>query len=112
MVKNPYDVVSGAPALPIYTDAPKEITQALLESEETVDDLPSPDRLVKRYPKTKVTITLNTRSVNFFKQYAQKNRKRQKRPPPKNQRVMFQGSSCPQSSPGAKVGTFSKTVFR
>jgi predicted DNA binding CopG/RHH family protein len=44
-----------------------------LESEETVDDLPSPDMLVRRYPKTKVTITLNTRSVNFFKQYAQKN---------------------------------------
>jgi hypothetical protein len=36
----------------IYTDAPKEIAQALLESEEIVDDLPPPDKLVRRYPKT------------------------------------------------------------
>jgi predicted DNA binding CopG/RHH family protein len=54
----------------MYADAPKDIAQSLLDSEEVIDDLPPPEQLVRKYPKTKITITLNSRSVAFFKQYA------------------------------------------
>ena len=37
------------------------------------DFLPSPEKLVRKEPKVKITITLNTGSVDFFKKYARQN---------------------------------------
>lgn len=57
----------------IYTNAPDDISDSLRSSENVFDFLPPPDQLVKKNPKIKVTITLNSRSVEFFKKYAKKN---------------------------------------
>ena len=57
----------------IYTNAPDDISESLNSTEKTFDFLPPPDQLVKKNPKIKVTITLNSRSVEFFKKYAKKN---------------------------------------
>ena len=57
----------------IYTDAPDDISASLSSAEKVFDFLPPPDQLVKKNPKIKVTITLNSRSVEFFKKYAKKN---------------------------------------
>ena len=56
-----------------YTEAPKNISRAITEGEMIADFLPSPDKLVRKEPKVKITITLNTGSVDFFKKYARKN---------------------------------------
>jgi len=57
----------------IYTDAPKNVSKAILEGEIVADFLPPPEKLLKKEPKVKITITLNSGSVNFFKKYARKN---------------------------------------
>jgi len=57
----------------IYTEAPKNISRAITDGEIVADFLPSPDKLVRKGPKVKITITLNTGSVDFFKKYARKN---------------------------------------
>ncbi len=57
----------------IYTNAPDDVTDLLSSAEKIFDFLPPPDQLVKKNPKIKVTITLNSRSVEFFKKYAKKN---------------------------------------
>ena len=54
----------------IYTDAPRQVAKALARAQMTADNLPPPSELVRRQPKTKITITLNTRSVEFFKRFA------------------------------------------
>ena len=54
----------------IYTDAPRQVTKALARAKAITDTLPPPNELVRRKPKTKITITLNTRSVEFFKRFA------------------------------------------
>jgi predicted DNA binding CopG/RHH family protein len=56
----------------IYTDAPNDVSKAIAEGETVTDFLPPPEQLSRREAKTKITITLNTQSVNFFKQYAEK----------------------------------------
>ncbi|HZK20167.1 MAG TPA: BrnA antitoxin family protein [Treponemataceae bacterium] len=56
----------------IYTDAPDEISASLLQDEEIVDFLPPPNLLVKNQPKVKITISLNSQSVDFFKKSAKK----------------------------------------
>jgi predicted DNA binding CopG/RHH family protein len=56
-----------------YTEAPRSISRAITEGEIIADFLPSPDELVRKEPKVKITITLNAGSVNFFKKYALKN---------------------------------------
>ena len=56
-----------------YTEAPKNISRAITDGEIVADFLPSPDKLIRKEPKVKITITLNTGSVNFFKKYARKN---------------------------------------
>ena len=55
-----------------YSNAPKAMVKTLLEGEVVTDFLPPPSQLVKKQSKVKVTISLNTRSVNFFKHYAKK----------------------------------------
>jgi predicted DNA binding CopG/RHH family protein len=57
----------------IYSKAPDTISEEIRSGEKIDDFLPPPDQLVKRNPKIKITITLNSRSVDFFKKYAKKN---------------------------------------
>ena len=57
----------------IYTEAPKNISKAITEGEKMVDFLPPPEKLARKEPKVKVTITLNTGSIDFFKKHARKN---------------------------------------
>jgi predicted DNA binding CopG/RHH family protein len=57
----------------VYTKAPKNISENIRDGEITADFLPPPEKLVRKEPKTKVTITLNSKSVDFFKQFAEKN---------------------------------------
>jgi predicted DNA binding CopG/RHH family protein len=44
-----------------------------MEGEIISDFLPPPEQLVRKEPKVKVTITLNSKSVDFFKYFAEKN---------------------------------------
>jgi predicted DNA binding CopG/RHH family protein len=57
----------------IYTSAPEDFSEAIKTGENVYDFLPPPDQLIRKNPKIKVTITLNSRSVEFFKKYAKKN---------------------------------------
>jgi predicted DNA binding CopG/RHH family protein len=57
----------------IYTEAPGDVSRAILEGELVSDFLPPPEELARRDPKIKITITLNSGSVEFFKKYAKKN---------------------------------------
>ena len=56
-----------------YTDAPKSISKVITGGEIAADLLPSPEKLVRKEPKVKITIALNTGSVDFFKKSALKN---------------------------------------
>ena len=58
----------------IYTNAPNKISKAILEGEIITDFLPPPDKLIRKEPKVKITITLNSGSVNFFKKHAKQNK--------------------------------------
>jgi len=53
-----------------YTDAPAEIERALESATEAEDFLPSPDQLVRKAEKEKITIAIDKRSLELFKQYA------------------------------------------
>jgi len=57
----------------IYTEAPKNISKAISEGEIITDFLPPPEKLVRKESKVKITITLNSGSVEFFKKHARKN---------------------------------------
>ena len=57
----------------IYTDAPQSVADSIGAGEKIVDFLPPPDQLVRKTPKIKVTITLSSKSVEFFKKSAKKN---------------------------------------
>ena len=58
----------------LYAKAPVEISEAIASGEIIADFLPPPEKLVRKEPKVKITITLNSRSVDFFKKQAQKNK--------------------------------------
>lgn len=56
-----------------YTDAPADIEQALDSATIVSDLLPSPAELVsRRVEKEKITISVDKRSLDLFKQYAKK----------------------------------------
>jgi len=57
----------------IYTEAPKDVSKSILEGEVVTDFLPPPEKLVRKEPKVKITITLNSGSIDFFKKHAKKN---------------------------------------
>jgi predicted DNA binding CopG/RHH family protein len=57
-----------------YTEAPKDVSRAITEGEIIADFLPPPEELIRKEPKVKITITLNSGSVDFFKRHAQKNK--------------------------------------
>jgi predicted DNA binding CopG/RHH family protein len=56
-----------------YTEAPKNISRAIAEGKIVADFLPPPEKLARKEPKVKITITLSSGSVDFFKKYARKN---------------------------------------
>ena len=58
----------------IYTNAPENIRESIDNGEKVIDFLPPPNQLIRKIPKVKITITLNTQSVNFFKQSAKENK--------------------------------------
>ena len=49
----------------IYTEAPKDISKSIIEEEITADFLPPPEKLIRKEPKIKITITLNSGSIDF-----------------------------------------------
>lgn len=53
-----------------YSDSHEDYKSAISAGERIPDFLPPPDKLIKRNPKVKVTISLNRQSVDFFKRYA------------------------------------------
>jgi predicted DNA binding CopG/RHH family protein len=57
----------------IYTEAPKNVSKAILDGEIIADFLPPPEKLIRKEPKVKITITLNSGSIDFFKKHARKN---------------------------------------
>jgi predicted DNA binding CopG/RHH family protein len=57
----------------IYTEAPKNVSRAIIDGEEIDDFLPPPEKLVRKEPKVKITITLNSGSIDFFKKHAKIN---------------------------------------
>lgn len=56
----------------IYTKAPDDLSNSLNSAEIVSDFLPPPDQLVSKNKKIKITISLNSRSVEFFKKNAKK----------------------------------------
>ena len=57
----------------IYTEAPKNVSKAIIEGEIISDFLPPPEKLIRKEPKVKITITLNSGSIDFFKKHARRN---------------------------------------
>jgi predicted DNA binding CopG/RHH family protein len=55
-----------------YSDAPVDIARALQSAVPIEDFLPSPDQLILKEEKEKITIAINKRSLELFKSYAGK----------------------------------------
>lgn len=55
-----------------YRDAPKDIDKALESGEIVTDFIPSPDKLIFKVKKEKITIAVDKRSLELFKRYAKK----------------------------------------
>ncbi|MBN2863735.1 MAG: hypothetical protein JXN62_11260 [Bacteroidales bacterium] len=56
-----------------YTDAPEEFQAALIQGDVVEDFLPPPEKLIAKEETRKITIALSKRSVDFFKDAADKN---------------------------------------
>ena len=56
-----------------YENAPAELAEAIEHAEVIPDFLPSPDQLVLKEETVRVTLSLNKRSVDFFKSSAREN---------------------------------------
>ncbi|MFI5271007.1 MAG: BrnA antitoxin family protein [Candidatus Saccharimonadales bacterium] len=55
-----------------YTDAPSDINDALENATIVSDFLPSPEELVSKGEKEKITIAVDKNSLDLFKKYAKK----------------------------------------
>ena len=55
-----------------YRSAPKEIAEAIESSQRIDDFLPSPEELVEKEENVRITISLSKRSIEFFKDNAEK----------------------------------------
>ena len=55
-----------------YTDAPSDVEQSLEEAIVIGDFLPSPDELVRKTEKEKITIAIDKRSLDLYKRFAKK----------------------------------------
>jgi predicted DNA binding CopG/RHH family protein len=53
-----------------YTNAPEDIESSLDRATIVSDWLPSPEELVRKAEKEKITIAIDKRSLDRFKQYA------------------------------------------
>jgi predicted DNA binding CopG/RHH family protein len=53
-----------------YEDAPHDVEKSLKTNIRVLDFLPSPNQLVEKVRKEKITISLNKRSIDFFKKAA------------------------------------------
>ena len=56
-----------------YTKAPGNFSKAIVEGDMVTDFLPPPERLIRKEEKVKITISLNSGSIDFFKTHAKKN---------------------------------------
>ena len=57
----------------IYTKAPRNFSKAITEGDMVTDFLPPPEKLIRKEEKVKITISLNSGSIDFFKTHAKKN---------------------------------------
>ena len=57
----------------IYTEAPKNVSRAIIDGIKIADFLPAPEELVRKESKVKITIALSSGSIDFFKKHAKKN---------------------------------------
>jgi predicted DNA binding CopG/RHH family protein len=57
----------------IYSNAPADIAGSLKRAKVVADFLPPPEKLIRKEPKVKITITLNSGSIEFFKESAKRN---------------------------------------
>ena len=57
----------------IYAKAPKNISKAIIEGNKITDFLPPPEKLIRKEPRIKITIALNSGSIDFFKKHAKIN---------------------------------------
>lgn len=55
-----------------YTNAPAAVARALEHGVPIKDFLPSPEELILKQEKEKITIALDKRSVDLFRYYAKK----------------------------------------
>jgi hypothetical protein len=55
-----------------YQDAPKSIESAIANSVDIADFLPSPSELRRQERKKKITISLDSSILNFFKDISKK----------------------------------------
>ena len=55
-----------------YTHAPDDVRESLEDPIFVKDFLPSPKELVRTTKKEKITIAIDTDSLNLYKQYAKK----------------------------------------
>ncbi len=58
----------------VYSDAPKEIEEALESGEIVTDFIPSPDKLIFKAKKEKITIAIDKSSLEAYKGYAKKHK--------------------------------------
>ena len=58
----------------LYSESPRSISKGITEGEIVSDFLPPPEELIRKDPKIKITITLNSGSVDFFKKFAKRNK--------------------------------------
>jgi uncharacterized protein (DUF4415 family) len=56
-----------------YTETPADIDQALDGATIISDSLPSPDKLIRKIEKEKITIAIDKDSLDAYKRYAKKN---------------------------------------
>lgn len=59
-----------------YTNAPTDIEEALESAVAVEDFLPSPDKLIRKTEKEKITIAIDKQSLDLFKRYAKKHNAR------------------------------------
>ena len=56
-----------------YKNAPNMFAMDIITGDRITDFLPPPEKLIRKEPKVKITITLNSGSIDFFKRHAKKN---------------------------------------
>lgn len=59
-----------------YKDAPAKVEESLEHAIVVNDFLPSPDELIRKTEKEKITIAIDKHSLDLFKQYAKEHNAR------------------------------------